>query len=195
MKGPSFFLLACLLTTPVVYGQTSQGDMMIGGEIDLRSTSFKGSTSKTSEFGFSPSFGYFIGDNFALGAGIGIYNVTNKTNLGKNVNTSLFLGPFARYYFFTSSESFAFFGEAELGFGADKSTQVSGEVSRGNYINFTISPGASYFFNEHWATELSMGFFSVVSNDPDTERENDGYTSVRFFINSFSPTLGVRYHF
>ena len=53
---------------------------------------------------------------------------------------------------------------------------------------------SAYFFNEHWAAELGLGWWSVTSYNPDTEVDNDNQTHVGFSMNSFSPRLGVRYH-
>lgn len=196
MKRPSLFLFACLLTTSVVCGQTSQGNMMIGGTIGFNSRSYQGSAyNNSNEFRLTPSFGYFVKNDFALGLSLGFYNYRSGTDQARSVNTSFSLGPLARYYFFTSNEMLAFFGEAELRFGTDKSTQASGAVRHGNRIDFVLSPGVAYFFNEHWAAELSVGWLSVHSGDPDTDRDNDRYTSMGFSISSFSPDLGIRYHF
>jgi len=195
MKGPSFFLFACLLISPLLYGQTSQSDMMVGGSISFRSASYQENpNNNNSDFHFSPSFGYFVKDNFAIGITMGVSRSRSGTDQARFVNTSFSTGPFARYYFFTSNEKLAFTGDAELTFRTNKSTSASGAISRGNSIHFTLSPGAAYFFNEHWAAELGFGWLSFSSYNPDTELDNDKQTFVGFSINSFSPSLGVRYH-
>lgn len=71
----------------------------------------------------------------------------------------------------------------------------SENIARGNSIQFDISPGAAFFFNEHWAMEMSFSLFGIRSSDPDTDNENDKVTTVSFGLNSFSPSLGLRYHF
>lgn len=195
MQRRSFLFFVCLLTIPAVYGQTSRGDMMLGGNILFRSSSYQADPSNNgSDFHFSPSFGYFVKSNFAVGFLVGLSRSRNGTDQARFVSTSFSLGPFARYYFFTSNESLALMADADLTFGMDKNTQASGTISRGKSISFTLSPGAAYFFNEHWAAEFSLGWLSISSRDPDTDRDDDKVNFVGFSFNSFSPTLGVRYH-
>ncbi len=174
--------------------QTSPGDMMVGGGLNFSSTSHQGgSTSNSVEF--SPGVGYFVSDNFAVGATLTISSERDGTGAGKRLTSAFGLGPFARYYIFTSNERFGFFGQAHLGFVAHKTDPPVGAVVKGNEISFALSPGAVYFFNEHWAAEFMIRGFALTSRDPNTDNDNDKYTMVEFGLNSLMPTLGFRYHF
>lgn len=178
------------------YSQTSSGNMMVGGAIEFRSQSHQSDNVNTfASVYFAPGFGYFISDNLAVGAGLSLSSWRNGTGAAKSVTSSFGFSPFARYYKFTSNESFAFFGQASLSVRSTKTDPSSGNITRGNGISFAISPGASYFFNEHWAMELSMSLFSISSSDPDTDNNDDKVTTVSFGIDSFSPNIGLRYHF
>lgn len=193
MNKALFFLLASSLTA-IAYAQTSQGNMMVGGSFEFNSTSYHATDlNNYSSFQISPSFGYFISDNFAVGANLGISTSRNGIGAGKTFYTSFGLGPFARYYFFMSNEKFAFFGDADLSFAVDKTNPPSGNTSRGSHVRFALSPGAVYFLNEHWAAEPGIGGLSVVSRNH--ENNNDDSTSFRFALSSFGSNLGVRYHF
>ena len=170
--------------------------MMLGGAIDFSSVSRQsGNASDVSSFTFSPSFGYFVSDNLAVGASLSLGSTRTGTGPGKEVTTAFSFGPFARYYLFTSNEQFAFFGQAGLNFGTQKTDPAFGGVTKGNSLSFAVAPGAAFFFNEHWALELAITGFVISSSDPNTSNDNDKVTRVDFDIRSFSPSLGVRYHF
>ena len=195
MNKHLFFVLFLFIATSG-YSQTSSGTMMLGGTVEFSSRSYQsGSSSDAAGFTFAPSFGYFIVDNLAVGAVITLESSRLGTGAAKSVNSSFGFGPFVRYYKFTSNEKFAFFGNADLSFSSGKYDPPSGNVIRGNGIRFAVSPGATYFLNEHWAMELSFSLFSISSTDPNTESDDDKFTSVSFGVDSFSPGLGIRYHF
>ena len=96
---------------------------------------------------------------------------------------------------FTSNESFGFFGQAQLSFSTGKSDPPVGNVMRSNSVSFALSPGAVFFFNEHWAVEFSLRGFVFRSTDPNTDNDDDKYSTVELGLNSLSPALGFRYHF
>ncbi|MEX2232054.1 MAG: outer membrane beta-barrel protein [Cyclobacteriaceae bacterium] len=193
----SFFLLfASLIVTTSINAQTSSGNMMVGGSIDFSSVAREsGSVNDVSSVTFSPSFGYFIIDNFAVGVSLTLGSTRTGTGAGKTVSSSFALGPFARYYLFTSNDRFAFFGQAGLNFGSGKTDPAAGGVTKNSFISFAVSPGAAFFFNEHWGLEFSITGFQISSSDPDTATDNDKVTRVDFDLRSLSPTLGFRYHF
>jgi len=192
----SLIFVFLMFFTTCAWSQTSSGNMMVGGAIEFSSRSYEsGSANNSANFVFAPGFGYFISDNLAVGAGLSLSSWRNGTGAAKTVTSSFGFSPFARYYKFTSNESFAFFGQALLSVSTSKTDPPSGNITRGNGIYFAISPGASYFFNEHWAMELSMSLFSIASSDPDTDNSDDKVTTVSFGVDSFSPSIGVRYHF
>jgi outer membrane protein len=196
MKKFFSLLFAVTLVTTLVNAQTSSGNMMVGGMIDFSSSSSQGgSINDNSGFTFMPSFGYFISDNFAVGASLTLGSSRSGTGAAKSTTSKFGIGPFARYYIFTSNESLGFFGQASVGFLSEKSDPAFGNVLHRSTITFALQPGAAYFFNEHWAAEVSLQGFTVNSYDPDTSGDNDKQTSVGFRLSSFSPTLGFRYHF
>jgi outer membrane protein len=192
----SLILVFLMFFATCAYSQTSSGNMMVGGAIEFSSRSYQsGSANNSADVYFSPGFGYFISDNLAVGAGLSLSSWRTGTGAAKSVTSSFGFSPFARYYKFTSNESFAFFGEAVLSVSTSKTDPPSGNITRGNGIRFAISPGAAYFFNEHWAMELSMSLFSINSFDPDTDNGDDKVTTVSFGVDSFASSIGLRYHF
>jgi hypothetical protein len=170
--------------------------MMLGGGLSFSSTSYPDAASNNGSFvTFSPGFGYFISDNLAIGTSLTISSSRNGTGDNKNVYSSFVLGPIASYYILTSNERFGFFGQAQLSFASGKSNPAVGGVTKSNSVAFSVFPGAAYFFNEHWALELTITGFAFSSNDQNTSNDNDKYNNVQLGLNSLSPSLGIRYHF
>ena len=106
---------------------TEKGTFLIGGAMSLttstsdqevtagsRTQKFEGLT--TTQFDFTPDFGYFIIDNLALGISLDYSIQSVEDTVGKSTDTDVLIGPFARYYFGTKETS-AFFFEANSGFG------------------------------------------------------------------------------
>jgi outer membrane protein len=196
MNKSLILVFAFFTVTTSIMAQTSSGNMMLGGGVTFNSVSYEnGSANDGSSVTFSPGFGYFISDNLAIGTTFTLSSSRNGTGANKNVNSSFGLGPFARYYLFTSNESFAFFGQAQITFASGKNDPAFGNVSKSNSIALSIFPGAAYFFNEHWAIELAITGFIFSSTDPNTSNDNDKYSGVHLGLNSLTPNLGIRYHF
>lgn len=184
-----------LMVATFTHAQTSSGSLMFGGGIDFSSNSRQADNGNNySSVSFSPSAGYFISDNFAVGLSFTV--ASEKSGVGPNRSTenTFGMGPFARYYFFTSNEQFAIFGQAGLSLATEKDTNGAGFVSKSSSTTFSLFPGAAYFFNEHWAVELSITGFQLTSYDPNKDNDNDKSTFVNFGLHTFSPTLGFRYH-
>ena len=115
MNKSLILVFALAVATTLVQAQTSAGNMMVGGTIDFTSFSREGgSLNDMSSFTFSPSFGYFISDNLAVGSSLTLSSSRQGTGSAKTVTTGFGIGPFARYYKFTSNDRFAIFGEAGL---------------------------------------------------------------------------------
>ena len=195
MKKLVLFLMAAGLTY-CVNAQTSKGNMMVGGALSFFTVSDQSDTDfEYKGTSFSPSFGYFLFDNFALGAELSVGSTTTDNGNTKRISSSFGFGPFARYYKFTSNESFAFFGQARFLYSSGKVDDTPGGENKTQNIAFSISPGFSYFFTKHWALDLSIAGLVIQSNDPNKDADDDKVNSVEFGISSLSPTLGFRYHF
>jgi outer membrane protein with beta-barrel domain len=192
-----FLLTACLTITISVKAQTTSGNMMLGGTLSFYSTSIQGASDyKNTGTSFSPSFGYFIADNIAVGGNISIGSATTDNGFSKTVQTSFGIGPFARYYKFTSSENFAFFAQAQILYSSGK-TKVTpaGTDSKSSTISFSVAPGFAYFFTKHWAFDLSISGLVIRSYDPNTDANGDKESTIQLNLSSLSPSIGLRYHF
>jgi hypothetical protein len=190
----TFFLASLCL---VVYGQTKSGNMMIGGGISNSSFSEGDGNNdfRTGSFSFSPSFGYFLSNNLAVGAQFSLSSGYSEVNDIRNNNSSVTFGPFIRYYIFTSNEQFAFFGDASILIGGGKQENGQNDPNKTGVFRFAVSPGFTYFFTPHWALDLSLAGISFQAFDPNKDNDDDEERSFTFNINSLSPSLGIRYHF
>lgn len=195
MNKSLLVLSAFLMTATFAAAQTSPGNLMFGGGINISSVSQQSDVdAANSSFSFSPSAGYFVAENFAVGLGFTIATEKSGPDNARIKESSFGIGPFARYYFFTSNEQFALYGQAGLSLASGKIKYSGGTVDNTASTTFSVFPGAAYFFNEHWALELAITGFVISSHDPDTSKDNDKITLVNFGLHSFSPTLGFRYH-
>jgi opacity protein-like surface antigen len=194
MKKITIFLVCLFVSVFIANGQTSSGNMMVGGSLRLFSNSYPDSDNDNSSTTFSPSFGYFIMDNFAIGGLLTLTSAKSDNGATDTKATSFAIGPFARYYKFTSNEKFAFFAQAGLTFGSGKTDTGAGDI-KSSQITFNISPGFEYFFTEHWGVDLSIRGFEFQSIDPNKDVDDDKNNRITFDVSSLSPTLGLRYHF
>lgn len=199
-----FIGVALMLSAMTVNAQIGQGKLFINGEFGISSKSFENdSDHKYSTVSITPSVGYFITDQFALGLGVGISSTrdknTNNTVTITDAYSRINISPFARYYVPTAGDKFHFFVQSRLGFAFDsrnyKTESGNNSVTRTtkeNSINFRISPGFAYFPSDHWSVELLLkGFYIDQENPSGTSKE----TTVGLNINSLSPSIGVSYFF
>lgn len=185
--------LALILISFFAKAQTSAGNMMLGGSLSITSTNYKNSNDNdNSGFSLAPSFGYFVKDNFAIGASIS-FNSSRFGVAPESKTTGFGVGPFVRLYKFTSSEQFAFFGQGGISINSSRTETGNLVTDRLSSVTFSVSPGFAYFFNEHWAGEFAFSLLSVTSANHDNN--NSDRTSVNFGLNSFNPSIGIRYHF
>jgi outer membrane protein len=186
--------LAFATSAFIAQAQTSAGNKMIGGTLEIQSTNYKSSNgADATYFTFAPSFGYFVKDNFAVGATVSLGSYKSGTGPGESNTSTFAVGPFARLYKFTSNEQFAFFGQAGVNFGSSRSETGNIVTDKSSSVTLGIAPGFAYFFNEHWAAELSISGFSIQNTNSDNNGSDR--TTVTFDVSSFNPNLGVRYHF
>lgn len=189
-----FTFIAVSLSAYHTYPQTQAGNMMLGGSVFISSQSNQNNSASYSALSFSPSFGYFLQDNLAIGATILIGSVTTESFGSKGVTTDFGLGPFVRYYKFTSNENFAFFGQAQVLFVSRKDDDLQGGGNKSSTMSLGLSPGFAYFATPHWAIDFSVTALSISSIDPNRDADNDKTTTFDLNI-SLAPSLGIRYHF
>jgi outer membrane protein len=187
------FFSICVLAAGVAgyaQAQTSAGN--IGYTSQKQETGGDDQTRNT--FSFTPSFGYFVADNFAVGLNLE-YSSEKDENLDviDTKTSTILFEPFARYYIFTPNEKFAFFAEGGLGFGSTKVDPDQGDETKSGTFRFRVSPGFAYFISDKWSLDFELSGISYTTYDRNKDVDDDKYSVFTFGVDSFNPTLGFRY--
>lgn len=191
----TFILIGGLFS--MAMAQTVQGTFTVGGGVSYSSgkeENIYGGEVKSSTFSFRPSIGYFVVDNLAVGVNLGLTSGKQEQGSSTYKTSEFQVGPFARYYVFTSNERFAFMAEAALLFGSDKQ-ESGGFEQKGSSTTFYLSPGFTYFLTDRWGLDLQLQGISFYSSDPNKDVDNDKESGVTIGADFFNPVLGVRYFF
>ena len=163
------FALAFLgLTGSIAHAQTTpltKGRGLLSGSISYQSAKYRGGDSQEL-FNFTPSVGYFVADNLALGlnGNLQIYGGTSSA-FGQN---SYSVGPFARYYRFVGgSDKFALYGQGSVGYS---------HYSVGDNLGYlAITPGLAFFPIPRFGLEASLRGLSYSGNFNDTHNIDFGF--------------------
>lgn len=210
-KNMFFFTLTFLISFSF-FAQNLKGTKLLG--VGIGSIYFTNSDSETSysntptvylndtrSFGMTiyPSVGWFVKDNFVVGGNLS-FNISNsKSDSSNDSNTttsetkssypSLYIGPFARYYFGNSSEGKPFVhvnAQYGLGKGKSESSSSSGSSSETNSHyktdwNAGLAVGYEYFLSEYIGVYATLGIqysqnITIYEYEPSTGSGYD-YTS------------------
>ncbi|MBL0144650.1 MAG: hypothetical protein IPP48_01690 [Chitinophagaceae bacterium] len=178
MKQITFFI-ACFLGMFSAVAQNQKGSKLIG--VGLGSISYTNSESKTSysntptvyksdgnsfSISVNPNVAWFVQDNLAVGGGVSIsfYTSTSKssntgsttTSESKSTQPSVYIGPYARYYFGGSSKGMPFAqANFQIGIYGGKSTSSS---SSGSSSETTTKPKGD------WNGGLTFGYEHFISS-------------------------------
>lgn len=173
-------------------------------------------------FSISPRYGHFFSKNLAIGLSAGYLNSKSTDNSvgvsGGNIYSSTStgkyhqfnVGPYLRYYV-DIVDKFKFFGEfnALIGFGKNNNTnkysalfsaapEYSSSYKLTTY-NTSINPGFAFFPSKKWAIEMAFPLISYNKQTNKTQLLNSDVSSsteaFSFGFNSFSPSMGLNYHF
>lgn len=187
-------------------------DLFVSGSLNLTTESSEvtsgGTTNEgptTTTFRLSPKVGYYLNEDFAIGAGIGFSS--NKTTTPGNPETVdksgfFYLNPFARYYLLREG-NFAVLGEGGLNFGFGSSETTSGgttnEGPSESFFQIYAAPMIEYSLTDMVALEASVGIltFETEKTEQDfggtTQTSKDNEFGLRLFPNSVN--FGVRVSF
>lgn len=172
----TFALLSSMLSFGQDFGldATAKGNFLLSAGINFNllpdvsasNNSLQGDEISSFSFALTPKIGYFFTDKLALGAVvITEFGQTGDEALFDNspverTNTSISIGPFARYYLDSG-----FFGEASFGFG---STNLGTNDTTGNQspiFQYSLGIGYAFFINKSISIEpLAQYNYINVSN-------------------------------
>ena len=116
MKIELLYVTAFLLMGWMASGQTQTGSYIVGGNVELNTAR------NDTKLALTPSVGYFIMDNFAVGANLSVdYRKIEGTKI-----TTWGLGPFTRYYF--GNLNFRPFVHADVSFQSNKTRNTFNQL-------------------------------------------------------------------
>lgn len=200
-----FLILILLsLSSVVAFAQQSQlkrGSTLINGNVNLiygdnqrYQQSFwytppVSSSLKAFRTNLMLNSGYFIADNFAVGAGIGggIYRRNPTDDFPNKVRSHSFGGRFFLRHYVPISKDFAFFSEiyTYYGFEEEETTRdVQGQEQllsemNGNTLNVGIDAGLALFASKHLSIDFNVGVFNYfTSQRTDEQFTAQGETSM-----------------
>jgi opacity protein-like surface antigen len=177
-------------------GGFSKGNVFVSGSFGFGSEKY-GDFYDASSFNFSPSIGYFVSENIAIGAmlkissaenvevnfgGLGSFPVEKASSFGADI--------FGRYYF-TPADKFSVFAQAAVGFGSN--TYEDGGEFKASTFGINAGLGLSYFVSSKFAIEASwvgLGYNTFKFEDDSESLNNFGLNGNLSNIN-----LGLVYKF
>ena len=198
-----FFLAAFSLKA-----QTSSGDLFVGGSFQLNTTGGETTTGANTTqqntylyFNITPRVGYFVSDQFVIGAGVGFSGSRiTQPNDDYNAESNIAFTPFARYYI-PVNEVINFYGQGQVGLGIGNSKQVVGttETDTGDIttLSFGARAGVAFFPSEHINIDFGFNLINFrAENDTDPNNDVEDKTNTfNFGLSTFSPSIGINYFF
>lgn len=183
---------------------TSKGNFIVGGSSSFNFSSLtpearsdsgniQDSETRNTTFSLTPSAGYFVIDNLAVGAGVSF--TSNKTKSDafnfESTNTALVFAPFVRYYFTEGNIKPFIQGAVGVGFSNTKVDDDTGEDEFKNSVfNYGFDGGVAFFLGDHVSIDLGVGYVSS-SVKPRDNNDND----LRFITDGFGFNAGFNIFF
>jgi len=220
MKKLLFTLVILCTTVSFGFSQTEQGNLMLGGSIQLSSQSQSDESldvsgdivtdeyPSSSSFSIMPEVGYFVSDGFALGLGIGYRTTTTESSdTTSTTNNTFQIAPFARYYA-PIDDNISFFGQLHVGYasrsGETETPSRTSESPTTNIIDVGITPGLAIFASDRLSINFrlpSVISFKNESTDREVDRGDDTKTltdsnsNFNFNLSMNGAGFGVNYYF
>lgn len=162
--------------------QIQEGNWMVGGQV--ANMQFTNGVNVN----LTPQVGYFVKDNWAIGAKVGLNVYSPKGASGTQTNWDL--GAFTRYYLGkndvnTILKNGRFFGEGTVGFGGVNSSVASST----NGIQLGIGAGYAYFITKNVSLDAVLKFTTTAGAGSSAGKGDLGL-NVGFQI--FLPTSKVK---
>lgn len=196
-------LLSLVAVAAITFGanaQTEKGKIILGGNVGFNSTKVDGAAKADFNFSVVPSVGYFVGNNFAMGTGVGY---TYDKSVSDGAQTEAFrVAPFGRYYV-NLTDQFKFFGQLSvpMAFGTVKDVEANGDtgakLGTATTIGVNVAPGFAFFPNKKIGIEFSVNGLGYENATLKAEGSGAKVKANSFGLeaNTFAPKLGVQFHF
>lgn len=201
MKKLIVMAAVVLFGTQVAKAQLSKGDVILGGNVNVRTGTekTKGTDDKTTStsFGVSPKVGLALNQNWVVG-------VFAQTQFGfdkdaKDVKTKtidITPGIFVRNYHMIGESKFAFFAEANAGYGFGNTKVGDTKTEKYNGFAVNVLPGITYFVTKHFMIEGAFGGLSYNYVQTTNQLTDVKHNSSNFDFNFTKQlNLGVNFIF
>ena len=161
-------IITSLMALSLIFGASAQdgmkGTYLLGATQDITSTGW-------SDIQITPSVGYFVSDNIAVGLGFSLANTNDngdKATVGENKTSSMTFSPFVRYYM--NDKLFLVGGFGLTSSSATMSmTGVDDVETKGSAFGINVGAGLSLMWGERVAVEPA---FMITNSTSKTEVGN-----------------------
>ncbi len=143
-------------------GGFSKGNIFVSGGLGFNSS--KTGDFKTSGVQFSPAVGYFVSDNIAIGARLGIASGKQDNGIAENKSSSFDAEVFGRY-FWTPASQFSLFAELAAGIGSTKYEPEVGPEEKSQTFGVNAGVGVNYFISNQFAIEAGWAGLGYNTDD------------------------------
>ena len=200
--------IALLFCASVLSAQyTDQGNFMLGSTFGLSAAKSTISHSAgdgeasvenptSTLFTISPSVGYFVLDELAIGISMDYtFSQVRSAEGEKNEDSNVLFGPFARYYL-PIADDMAVFLEGSFGFGNSRNDMELGgqpQNIRTNMVAFGVGPGLTIFSTSAIGIEALCKYNYSRSTFDTTIGGINAKTITR--TNQFDFSVGLRFYF
>ncbi|MEG1375734.1 MAG: OmpW family outer membrane protein [Myroides sp.] len=177
----AFFGAANAQTETATTSPTAKGNWIIGGSTNLgfnsnKATQKSGDYSvdgqKTTTFNVTPTVGYFVIDNLAVGLNLG-YEVQKQdasydfNQTAKVTNTVFSVIPSVTYFIEADSKAFPYIS-AGAGYAAIKTKVASTETQNDNFFVWGGKAGLAYFITPSIAIDLGLNYQQLSTKYEET---------------------------
>ena len=145
-----------------VTGGFSKGNIFVSGGLGFNST--KTGDFKTSTVQFAPAVGYFVSDNIAIGARLGIASGKQDNGVTED-KASSFEGQVFGRYFWTPASQFSLFAELAAGVGSTKFEPEFGPEEKSKTFGVNAGVGVNYFISNQFAIEAGWAGLGYNTDD------------------------------
>lgn len=162
MKSLLHILLLIAASLSVATAQTEKGLWTVGtqvGNISYRPSS----TNRSATALLSPSAGYFVANNVAIGASVPILYSYSRSSLSSFASvyrdTQVGLSPYVRAYL--GASKFRPFLNATVGYNQMWNSYTSARgltKTNSSFVSYGVSAGVAYFINHNITLDASLGY-------------------------------------
>ena len=179
-------------------GGFAKGDVFVSGAVTFGSS--KTGDFKVNAFEIAPKVGYFVTENIAVGASVGLQSLKFDNGSADATNSGLGLGAFGRYYF-TPANKFSLFAELGIDYTSfdEEFDAESGTVYASSFeskeLGFGLGAGMNYFVSSNFSIEAGVAVLGYSSNDNGGGSGVDKTNNFSFGGDWRAVTFGVNYKF